>query len=223
MTEPTARAANPAQRALEPDQRTTQLSGQKRNDSGGFAALLRAALGSPPKLPRGGSPQPKKTSTTRPGSDHQAPKGEPNPQLTAAARDATLGDAAEERPRQKPAQHASEATLRDPLERSLAQAYPISFAAPPPSPETPRNLMQLDPNLAEMIRKVAWGKSDGRSTLRLELGGSMRGGVLLLGAEGGRVSVSLELPATEDASAWQARLRERLEARGLNLEALEVR
>ncbi|MCB9590385.1 MAG: hypothetical protein H6718_33550 [Polyangiaceae bacterium] len=134
---------------------------------------------------------------------------------------ATL-DAGEEAPRRESRQPALEPPLRDPLERSLAQAYPISFGAPPPNPETPRNLLQLDPNLAEMIRRVAWGKSDGRSTLRLELGGSMRGAVLLLGAEGGQVSVSLELPGGEDADAWQARLRQRLEARGLNLEALEV-
>ncbi len=84
--------------------------------------------------------------------------------------------------------------------------------------------MQLDPNLAEMIRRVAWGKSGARSTLRLELGGRLEGAVLVLGAEAASgVSVSLELPASEDPALWQARLRERLEARGLSLEALEVR
>lgn len=104
----------------------------------------------------------------------------------------------------------------DPLCRGLARAN-----VEPPS--APRSLLQLDPRLAEMIQRVAWGRHGASSTLRLELGGKLRGAVLLLqGHERGGVSVSLELPHGEDPAEWRERIARRLGGRGLSLDALEV-
>lgn len=112
-------------------------------------------------------------------------------------------------------QHSAEA-FADPLCRGLARP---AVEAPAP----PRGLMQLDPRLAEMIQRVAWGRQGTSSTLRLELGGKLRGAVLLLsGHDRGGVSVSLELPQGEDAAEWRERIARRLGRRGLSLDALEV-
>lgn len=198
-------------------------SRQKHNESASFAALLRDLGKLPRATARGASPQQKKAL---PETSDRASQGT-NPTLGARAAqqpnvDRAPGEPGEESKRE--ATHRPSHPAHDPLERSFAQSLQVGFAVPPPNQEPPRALIQLDPNLAEMIRKVAWGKSGTRSTLRLELGGRLEGAVLVLGAEPtSGVSVSLELPSDQDPALWQARLKQRLEARGLNLEALEVR
>ncbi len=104
----------------------------------------------------------------------------------------------------------------DPLQRALARA-PLE-AAPV------RNLSSLDPRWMELVQRVAWGRQGSQSTLRLELGGKLRGGVLLLQSDDrGSVKVSLELPPGERAEPWRERLAARLSERRIDLEELEVR
>ncbi|MBX3181934.1 MAG: hypothetical protein KIT72_11260 [Polyangiaceae bacterium] len=104
----------------------------------------------------------------------------------------------------------------DPLQRALART---------PLEVTPsRNLSSLDPRWMELVQRVAWGRQGSQSTLRLELGGKLRGGVLLLqGDDRGSVKVSLELPPGEHAEPWRERLAARLSERRIQLEELEVR
>lgn len=223
MTEPASRSRSAASAAAQGLPQTARRPAQKHNDSARFAELLGLPQQLSRSLVRGSGPQQKNPkpagseSTDRSTLDDAAARG------ARPARPETR-ERVDDPSGREPRRSDGEAQLRDPLERSLAHTFPVGFAAPHPNPEPPRSLIQLDPNLAEMIRRVAWGKTGSRSTLRLELGGKLEGAVLLLGAEHhGGVSVTLELPATEDPGAWQARLRERLEARGLSLEALEVR
>jgi hypothetical protein len=59
--------------------------------------------------------------------------------------------------------------------------------------------------------------------MRLELGaGELAGGTLLVHADAGRVRVHLEVPTGVDAAGWQRRIRERLEARDIPTDEVEV-
>lgn len=113
----------------------------------------------------------------------------------------------------------------DPLMRSLAHAGP-RVAPPEPAAPPPANasLPELEQLLQRLVRRAAWGGDGRRGSARLEIGaGPLEGATLLVQAEGGEVSVDLELPPGADAEPWRARLRERLEARGLSVRELSVR
>ena len=75
-----------------------------------------------------------------------------------------------------------------------------------------------------VVRRVAWSGDARRGSVRMELGeGALAGATLIVHAEGGRVQVGLDTPVGVDAEAWRDRLSARLEARGLDVESLEVR
>ena len=59
--------------------------------------------------------------------------------------------------------------------------------------------------------------------VRLEIGaGPFAGSTLLVHAEGGRVRVHVDVPAGVDASGLHGRIAERLHARGIGADAVEV-
>jgi hypothetical protein len=113
----------------------------------------------------------------------------------------------------------------DPIFRALAHAGP---RLPPPAETLPAPnaalLPELERLLTRLVKRAAWGGDGRRGTARLELGaGPLEGATLLVQADGGEVSIDLELPAGAAAGPWRERLFERLSARGLVVRDLTVR
>jgi hypothetical protein len=93
-------------------------------------------------------------------------------------------------------------------------------AAEAPERTARSSLQELMPQL---VKKVAWSGDGTRGAVRLELGsGALAGGTLLVQANGSRVSVQLDAPAGTDTASWQRDIRSRLEARGLEVDDVEV-
>jgi hypothetical protein len=93
-------------------------------------------------------------------------------------------------------------------------------AAAAPSARVPASLEDLLPSL---VRRIAWSGDGHRGSVRLELGaGELAGGTLLVHAEAGRVSVHLDVPPGTDTRSWQRRLHDRLQARGVPTDDVEV-
>ena len=81
----------------------------------------------------------------------------------------------------------------------------------------------LEELLPGMVKRVAWSGDGKRGAVRMELGsGELAGGVLFVEAEGRAVRVRLDAPAGVSTASWQATIRARLEARGLNVESVDV-
>jgi hypothetical protein len=73
------------------------------------------------------------------------------------------------------------------------------------------------------VRRIAWSGDRHRGTVRLELGaGELAGGTLLVHAEDGRVRVHLDVPPGVDTRQWEQRIRDRLAARGVATDIVEV-
>ena len=71
--------------------------------------------------------------------------------------------------------------------------------------------------LTGLARRVAWGGDRRKGSARIELSeGALAGATLIVHAEQRSVSVDVELPAGTGAQGWEARLVERLEARGFS-------
>ena len=92
-------------------------------------------------------------------------------------------------------------------------APPEPALSPASSPFVREDLQALVSGLA---RRIAWGGDKRKGSARLELAeGALAGATLVVHTDEQRaVSVELELPAGASASGWQARIQERLEARG---------
>lgn len=106
----------------------------------------------------------------------------------------------------------------------LAQQVPLA-QSPTPAAELPtaRAATSLEELFPQLVRRVAWSGDGRRGTMRLEIGaGSLAGSTLLVHADGGRVRVQLDVPPGVDASGWQERIRERLDARGIPTDSVEV-
>lgn len=86
------------------------------------------------------------------------------------------------------------------------------------------HLPALDMLLQRLVRRVAWA-GDGRAgTVRLELGaGELEGTTVVVHAEGGEVSVDVELSPGLDTQTWHRRIGDRLSASGLLVRELVVR
>ena len=87
----------------------------------------------------------------------------------------------------------------DPMERRHAQLAP-PFAAPvqvapaveSPPPAVARAVASLESLLPALVKKIAWSGDARRGTVRMELGaGALEGGVVLIHADHGEVSVRL--------------------------------
>jgi hypothetical protein len=84
--------------------------------------------------------------------------------------------------------------------------------------------MNMDHLVSQLVKRIGWSGDGRRGTVRLEVGrGDLAGATLLVEADAGGVDVDVELPAGVSADAYGARLRQRLEARGLTVRSLNVR
>jgi len=114
----------------------------------------------------------------------------------------------------------------DPMLRALAPtAMPRILAASEPA-QAPVNapLPELEQLLGRLVRRAAWGGDGRKGSARLEIGsGALSGATLLVHADGGELSIDLELPPGASRDEWHARIASRLEARGLTLRELTVR
>ena len=82
----------------------------------------------------------------------------------------------------------------------------------------------LEDLLPALVRRVAWS-GDGRqghSAPRAPGAGELAGGTLLVQVDEGRVRVRLTAPPGVDVGAWRGRITDRLEARGLAVDSVEV-
>jgi hypothetical protein len=81
----------------------------------------------------------------------------------------------------------------------------------------------LEDLLPALVRRVAWSGDGRRGAVRLELGaGELAGATLLVQVDEGRVRVRLSAPSGVDVGAWRGRIADRLEARGLAVDSVEV-
>lgn len=117
----------------------------------------------------------------------------------------------------------------DPDARRAAQLAPPAFvtaqAATPTAESAPaaRAHASLEDLVPQLVRKIAWTGDGKRGSVRMELGaGDLAGSVLVVHSDAGKVRVELAVPAGVDRDAWRERLTQRLGARGIDLESIEV-
>jgi hypothetical protein len=98
-----------------------------------------------------------------------------------------------------------------------------AFAPAPADAPSPRAVASLEDLLPSLVRRVAFSGDGRRGTMRLEIGaGRFAGSTLLVHADGGRVRVHVDVPPGVDASGLHGRIAERLRARGIAADAVEV-
>ena len=82
----------------------------------------------------------------------------------------------------------------------------------------------LEALLPALVRRIAWGGDGRRGSVRIELGaGALAGATVVVHADDGRVRVELSVPSGVDGEGWRQRIAQRLAARGIDLEAFELR
>jgi hypothetical protein len=125
--------------------------------------------------------------------------------------------------------HTAVEPALDPAARHAAQlAPPLAGSAAPLEPSSAevvasRVHASLEDLLPALVRRVGWSGDGRRGTVRLELGaGELAGATVLVHAEEGRVRVHLSAPGATDLARWRQRLADRLVARGLEVEDVEV-
>jgi hypothetical protein len=118
----------------------------------------------------------------------------------------------------------------DSTARHAAQLGPPVLAPPAPLVEQSTEVVasrvraSLEDLVPALVRRVGWSGDGRRGTVRLELGaGELAGATLLVHADEGRVRVQLSAPGAVDLAGWRDRLAERLAARGLQVDELEVK
>ncbi len=89
-------------------------------------------------------------------------------------------------------------------------------------PELVRAQASLEDLIPELVRRVQWTGDGRKGTVRRELAGAMAGSTLLVSADAGRVRVHLDVPAGVDARGWQERITQRLAARNIPTDEVEV-
>lgn len=132
----------------------------------------------------------------------------------------------------EPAAKTNDDDALDPLSRHAAQlAPPMHFAAPPPlavsSPAAPvasaPPALSLEDILPQLVRKLALAGDGKRATVRVEIGsGALAGATVVVSNESGGIRVDVEAPPGTDHAAWSARIRSRLEAKGLRVDSVAV-
>lgn len=162
-----------------------------------------------------------------------ASRGAPLEAPAAGARAHGGAAASSEAPRLRSRDDASQAGERDaldPLARALAAPVaPCVGLAGRPAAEAPASASgAASPSVAELARllveRIAWSGDARTGTAHVVLGaGRLAGAALTIGVEGRRVRLVVEAPASVDAAAFCERVRERLEARGLEVADVVVR
>jgi hypothetical protein len=104
----------------------------------------------------------------------------------------------------------------------VAAFQPMGAEAAAPPPEIVRAQASLEDLLPALVRRVQWSGDGRKGTVRMELAGSMAGSTLLVSSEAGRVRVHLDVAPGVDASGWQQRITERLAARNIPTDGVEV-
>ncbi len=114
----------------------------------------------------------------------------------------------------------------DPLSCQLAWCHgpaiprsitPLVASASAPAPTVLPEAAELQQLLSGLARRVAWGGDRRKGSARIELSeGTLAGATLVVHTEQRSVSVELELPSGTRAQGWEARLTQRLEARGFS-------
>lgn len=104
----------------------------------------------------------------------------------------------------------------------IAAFQPMATEAAAPSPEIVRAQASLEDLLPELVCRVQWSGDGRKGTVRMELAGSMAGSTLLVSSDAGRVRVHLDVAPGVDASGWQQRITERLAARNIPTDGVEV-
>lgn len=86
--------------------------------------------------------------------------------------------------------------------------------------------MSLEELLPRLVRKLALAGDGKRATVRVEIGsGALAGATLVVSNETGGIRVDVEAPGlgtAADREAWSARIRSRLEAKGLRVDAIRI-
>jgi hypothetical protein len=116
-----------------------------------------------------------------------------------------------------PDEREAEPTL-DPME--------IVLASPPTSPSPTHLTPRIDfvAAVEELVRRVSWGGDRRSGAARIELGGgALAGGSILVQTRGRQVQVEVELPPGADGRELEARLSQRLAARGLEVVVITMR
>jgi hypothetical protein len=149
-----------------------------------------------------------------PGGHHKHGFDESAPNKHRHPGDATLDSVA---------RHAAQ--LAPPMAHGQAHApVPLELtAAPSPAVAEARARGSLEDLLPALVRKVAWSGDGRRGAVRLELGaGALQGATLLVQSEDGRVRVHLSAPPGSNLQEWRARIAQRLAARGLAVDSVDV-
>jgi hypothetical protein len=119
----------------------------------------------------------------------------------------------------------------DPMTRALfASGLRPGAPTPSASPTSPADetvsrssRVSLEHVLHQLVRRISWSGDARAGSARLELGaGALAGATLTIHSDDGHVRVALELPPGVDAFRWKDRIAQRLGARGLLVESLEV-
>jgi hypothetical protein len=86
-----------------------------------------------------------------------------------------------------------------------------------------RAFASLEDLLPALVRKIAWSGDGRRGSVRLELdAGALSGATLLVRADGGQLHVALRTPPGTQVEDWRRRIAARLEAKGLDVTAIDV-
>jgi hypothetical protein len=178
----------------------------KESTSCGQANALVTRIGAPPHSPRDASFDATVALTTRGGQtrsgDDDDGEGVPSaPDTLAVGREATI----------------------DPMVPILVSLAARGASAATDVVPRPDIRAPLDHLMARLVRRIAWSGNGRTGSARLELGaGELAGATLTIHADDGLVRVALELPPGVDRAAWKERISNRLGARGLQVEAVEV-
>lgn len=163
--------------------------------------------------------------------------GRPFPMLSIdplATRPGHVTPAAPRPPKGKPDDESQAVDdAMDPLARQAAQLGPpvvVAAFAPPPAAPSVSPVAAPAPSLEELlpqlVRKLALAGDGKRATVRVEIGaGALAGATVVVSNESGGIRVDVEAPTLAsgaDRDAWSARIRDRLEARGLRVEAIRI-
>ncbi len=165
---------------------------------------------------------------------HRAPEAEVGPEVDSRGRRLELEG---EPPDDKRPSAALDVDPLDPMARALFSdgCHRLGFEraaeiATPSSPSAPSHdavmaaaRVSLEQVMSRFVRRVAWSGDAQTGSARLELGaGALAGATLTIHADRGAVRVAIELPPGVDRAQWRDRIAQRLDARGLQVTALEV-